>query len=76
MSWNDENSDPLDWGFGRFIGLGRVLSFGRLKPMTAFGRMDQRLRDGDYNFHQDEEHISDELLAALRRIQITSARTS
>lgn len=72
MSWSDDNDgyDPFRY-LSAFVGLG---SYGRLKPMTAYGRVDARLKEGDSNFKRDEEAISEELTAALKRIAITSAK--
>jgi hypothetical protein len=48
------SDDYMDaYGFGRLLGLGRVLSFGRLQPMTAYGRYTARLDRGDSDFTAD-----------------------
>ena len=74
MSWDDDShgSDAFRY-LSAFVGFG---SYGRLKPMSAYGRVDARLKEGDSNFKRDEEAISEELTAALKRIAITSARAA
>ena len=47
------------------------------EPMTNAGRYLQQLETGDMDYtlsHSDESPCSEELLAGLRRIQITSAK--
>lgn len=47
------------------------------EPMTNAGRYLQQLDGGDMDYalsHTDESPCSEELLAGLRRIQITSAK--
>lgn len=74
MSWDDYNEDA--GSFGGLWSFLRVGSFGsaRLRPMTRYGRMTARLDSGDEDFKADGEQISEELVAALKRIAITSAR--
>lgn len=49
---------------------------GSIKPMSAFGRMDNRLKEADRVFATTGHAITEELTAALRRIQIASRRDS
>lgn len=66
----------MNWGDNYYNQILRALGgFGR-QPMTAYGRYVANLDRGDRDWKAADEAISDELLAALRRIQITSARTS
>ena len=44
------------------------------EPMTNAGRYLRQLDIGESRFHRHEETISDELCAALRRIQIATAK--
>jgi hypothetical protein len=46
----------------------------RPKPTTNAGRYLQQLDHGDSRFTRASEEVSDELLAGLRRIQITTAK--
>ena len=47
---------------------------GSIRPMSAFGRMDNRLKEADRMFATTGHAITEELTAALRRIQIASRR--
>lgn len=61
-------------GFNPFLSfLGGYLSF-RPEPMSNAGRYLQQLDQGDSRFARTEEAVSDELLAGLRRIQITTSK--
>lgn len=73
MSWDSD-----DWmgKYARALGLTGFGSYGRLQPMTAYGRYTARLDRGDSDFKASNEEISDELTAALKRIAITSARAT
>lgn len=58
--------------------LGLIVGAGRSpEPMTNAGRYLQQLETGDMDYalsHSDDVPCSQELLAGLRRIQITSAK--
>jgi len=54
-----------------FYNIGHV---GSIQPMSAFGRMDNRLKEADRMFATTGHAITEELTAALRRIQIASRR--
>jgi hypothetical protein len=47
---------------------------GAPEPMTNAGRYLRQLDTGDQKFARNDEAVSDEIAAALRRIQITSAK--
>lgn len=64
----------MDGLFGYFNSLDHFLRGRRLQPMTACGRYLARLDRGDHDYLADGEVISEELVAALKRIAITSAR--
>lgn len=67
---SDEYYNRLLRAYG-LVGYG---SYGRLTPMSAYGRYTARLDRGDRDFKASNEEISEELTAALKRIAITSAR--
>ncbi|WP_426805352.1 hypothetical protein [Stenotrophomonas sp. SrG] len=61
----------------RFSLLSGLMGFGRCpapEPMTNAGRYLQQLDVGDSRFARTEENVSEELLAGLRRIQITTSK--
>lgn len=60
--------------FNPFLSIFSGLLSVRPEPTTNAGRYLQQLDTGDCLFSRTEESVSDELLAGLRRIQITSAR--
>ncbi|MBN5150419.1 hypothetical protein EN794_004520 [Mesorhizobium sp. M00.F.Ca.ET.151.01.1.1] len=59
-----------------FVYLFGGLLASRPEPMTNAGRYLQQLETGDARFSRHGEEVSDELLAGLRRIQITTAKES
>ncbi|WP_164116134.1 hypothetical protein [Stenotrophomonas maltophilia] len=59
-----------------FLSLLGGLFASRPEPMTNAGRYLQQLDTGDARFSRHGEEVSDELLAGLRRIQITTAKES
>lgn len=61
--------DPFQSIFGAFF------SAPRLEAMSNAGRYLRQLDRGDTLFERDEMQIDPELQCALRRIQITSARS-
>ena len=60
---------PFESLFADLFGLGSVL-----QPTTNAGRYMRQLDRGDANFARAQEEIDMELQAALRRVQIVSAR--
>lgn len=61
--------DPFAYLFGSLLS-------GRPEPTTNAGRYLQQLDTGNARFTHSGEDVSEELLAGLRRIQITTAKES
>lgn len=77
MSWDDDDDSSGSHWMSDFIRIGfGSVGYGSSdpEPMTAYGRLDRRLKDGDRRFERAELAVSEELTAALKRIAITSAR--
>lgn len=60
--------------FNPFLSVFGGLLSARPEPMTNAGRYLQQLELGDCRFSTNDETVSDELLAGLRRIQITTSK--
>ncbi|HAL23391.1 MAG TPA: hypothetical protein DCP40_11780 [Stenotrophomonas sp.] len=62
--------------YNPFLSLFGGLFASKPEPMTNAGRYLQQLDTGDSRFSRHGEEVSEELLAGLRRIQITTAKES